>query len=81
MNDTRYDNAEPIVNKTLNPDGSITDIEGNEVDIENAHNKWRNRTPIPNKLLNPDGSITTLPLGYSKEEIDEMLEMMKYPRD
>lgn len=62
-----YETMSPLVNKLLNPDGSITDLDGNELyppDVERAA-EWERRVPIANKVLNANGSITGLPGGGS----------------
>jgi hypothetical protein len=58
-----YENADPIPNKTLNPDGSISTLDGTLVSPANAEGaqRWLLADPIPNKWLNPDGTITSTP--------------------
>jgi hypothetical protein len=59
-----YDNASPIPNKWLQPDGSITTFDGTIV-IQAANqpgvNYYNAQSPIPNKTLNPNNSVTTFP--------------------
>lgn len=92
-NSNKFNNAKPIPNKMIQEDGTITDLQGNAVDINTAHTQWLNQVPIPNKMINPDGTISSLPIGgsgdgsgpdmsnyYTKKQIDAMLEHL-YPKD
>lgn len=53
-----YDLKKAIVNKMINEDGTVTDLQGNPVSSNNdAYNLAR---AIPNKILMPDGTYATL---------------------
>lgn len=58
-----YINEIPIANKLLNPDGSITTLDGTTLYPADEQRAvlWEQAAYIPNKALNPDGSITVLP--------------------
>lgn len=58
-----YALCDPIPNKYLQPDGSITTLDGTRVapaDPTRAQ-QYLQSDPIVNKCVNPDGTIGTLP--------------------
>lgn len=55
-----YELQSSLANKSMNPDGTVTDLAGNPVDPATADEGWLNKPSLPNKWLNPDGSISTL---------------------
>lgn len=52
-----YKSKKALPNKTLNEDGTITDLLGNTVIGTVA--EYENKPALPNKWLNPDGSYST----------------------
>ena len=52
-----YKSKKALPNKTLNEDGTITDLLGNTVISTVA--EYENKPALPNKWLNPDGSYST----------------------
>jgi formylmethanofuran:tetrahydromethanopterin formyltransferase len=58
-----YENADPIANKYLQADGSITTFDGTVISpaSEAGAQRYLQADAIPNKWLNPDGSISTFP--------------------
>lgn len=61
MSKIRWTNGKSIINKILNPDGSITTLDG-QMPIDPVA-IWKNSSPIINKVLEPDGSIGVLNFG------------------
>jgi hypothetical protein len=59
-----YANADPIPDKYLQPDGSISTLDGTPISPANAEGaqRWLQADPIVNKWLNPDGTISSMPL-------------------
>lgn len=57
----RYNASQPIPDKQLEPDGSITTLSGTVISGPNTSLAQRYATspPFPDKWVNPDGSITT----------------------
>lgn len=65
-NAIEYIQAKSLPNKLLNPNGTITTINGEQV--VNAVDAYKFAKSIPNKFLNPDGSTSTLEeLGIGKD--------------
>lgn len=57
MNKEVYKSKKALPNKTLNEDGTITDLLGNTIIGTVA--EYENKPALPNKWLNPDGSYST----------------------
>lgn len=58
--DISYELKSALPNKSINEDGTTTDLAGNVVDLETADDAWKNKPALPNKWLNPDGTTSTL---------------------
>ena len=61
-NDEQYESYSPSINGLLNPDGSITTLDGTVVSpaSEEGAQRYRQSAPQVNKFINPDGSLNTL---------------------
>lgn len=70
---TIYNESSPIVKKFLQPDGSITDGDGNLIYPANSTRakQWQDSSPIVNKLLNRDGSLSSFgELLFSSDRVE-----------
>src|SRR5574344_995994 len=55
---SNLDTKSAIANKLLNPNGSVTTIDGQS--IVNPVDSYKSKPSIPNKFLNPDGTYSTI---------------------
>jgi hypothetical protein len=57
-NDMAYDSKKALLNKLVQGDGTVTDLNGNPVTTTDP--AYDSKPAIPNKFLNPDGTYSTL---------------------
>lgn len=74
-----YSSKKSIPNKVLNPDGTISDLSGNPVNMSNVVDHYAAALSIPNKFLNPDGTISMLQDILPKVDTDLFIVVEELP--